>query len=365
MSLRTPTEVSQIAFVNALDPALILPEFIASASTKFIVPVVTQPVLDSIDAVPADYTLLINCSYMPEAKLYDVIIVGGSYAGLSAAMTLGRSLRDVLIIDNGQPCNRQTPNSHNFITQDGEKPGNISAKARAQVLNYKTVELMDGLATYGARSEDGFIISTEDGRQFNSKKLIIATGIKDQMPGINGFAECWGISIIHCPYCHGYEFRGQKTALMANGHMAMHLVSLVHNLSKDLKILTNGAAEFSSEEEGKLNHHNIEIIEKEILKIDNQKGKIDAVIFSDGTKESFAALYAVIPFSQHSDIPELLGCDFTANGHISVNVLQQTNITGVYACGDSTSPMRSVANAVYSGNMAGAAVNKELAEEEF
>src|SRR5690606_408454 len=138
-------------------------------------------------------------------KNFDVIIIGGSYAGLSSAMTLGRALRNVLMIDSGKPCNRQTPHSHNFITQDGEEPGTIAEKAKAQVLKYDTVKFLNDLAVSGKKTENGFVIATETGKEFATKKLVFATGVKDIMPGIKGFSECWGISVIHCPYCHGYE----------------------------------------------------------------------------------------------------------------------------------------------------------------
>src|SRR5690606_28226163 len=143
------------------------------------------------------------------------IIIGGSYARLSAAMALGRSLRNVLIIDSGLPCNRQTPHSHNFITQDGEKPNVIAEKAKAQVLNYDTIKFYNGTAVSGSKIENGFVITTQTEEKFTAKKLIFATGIKDIMPDIKEFQACWGISVIHCPYCHGYEFRNQKTAILA------------------------------------------------------------------------------------------------------------------------------------------------------
>src|SRR5690606_37550650 len=164
---------------------------------------------------------------MVTANYYDVIIVGGSYAGLSAAMALGRSLRKVLVIDSGFPCNRQTPHSHNFITQDGETPFAISQKAREQVMRYPTVRFLDDLALGAAKTATGFTVSTKSGDTFLSRKLITATGIADQLPEIKGFAACWGISVIHCPYCHGYEFRNQRTGILANGDRAFHLASLV------------------------------------------------------------------------------------------------------------------------------------------
>lgn len=156
-------------------------------------------------------------------KNIDVIIIGGSYAGLSAAMALGRSLRNVLVIDSNSPCNKQTPYSHNFITQDGKKPAEITQLAREQVLNYETVQFVHGRAVSGKIIDDGFSIQMQSGDEYKSKKLIFATGIKDLMPDIRGFEDCWGISAIHCPYCHGYELRGTETALMANGEKAYHL----------------------------------------------------------------------------------------------------------------------------------------------
>lgn len=295
----------------------------------------------------------------------EVIIIGGSYAGLSAAMALGRSLRNVLIIDGGLPCNRQTPHSHNFITQDGEKPSTIAAKAKAQVLNYKTVEFHSGFAVSGKKSESGFIVTTQTGEEFKAKKLVFATGIKDTMPNIKGFSESWGISVVHCPYCHGYELRHKKTGIMANGERAFHLASLINNLTDDLTILTSGKADFKPEEIEKLNKHNIEIIETEISEIEHEEGYLKNVILTDGNKIAFEGLYASLPFMQHSDIPISLGCELTEHGYLKADNFQRTNIEGVYACGDNSNIMRSVANAVNSGNVAGAMINAELTTEQF
>ena len=179
-------------------------------------------------------------------KDFEVIILGGSYAGLSAAMALGRSLRNTLIIDAGKPCNRQTPHSHNFLTQDGSTPQEISEISRHQVAKYDTVKFYEGLAIGGKKVAGGFEIRTSRGDAFRTKKLILATGIKDMMSEIPGFAECWGISVVHCPYCHGYEIRNKKTAIIANGDTAIHLASLVNNLSKDIIVLTSGEKTFDN-----------------------------------------------------------------------------------------------------------------------
>lgn len=302
---------------------------------------------------------------MNTTNRFDVIIIGGSYSGLSAAMALGRSLRNVLIIDSGKPCNRQTPNSHNVITLDGVSPGEISRKAKAQVLKYDTVHFIEDKAIKGAKTNDTFTIHTESGKEFEAKKVIFATGVKDIMPDIKGFSECWGISVVHCPYCHGYEIKGKKTGVIANGEIAMHLSPLVKNLTDELTILTNGEAEFNSEQLSKLRENGIRVIEKEIAEIEHANGQIRNVIFRDNSKEDFEATYASIPFKQHLDIPELLGCEIDENGYIHVDMMNKTTVEGVFACGDSTTRMRSVANAIASGNVAGAVINMELSHADF
>ncbi|MHB1104748.1 MAG: NAD(P)/FAD-dependent oxidoreductase [Lutibacter sp.] len=302
---------------------------------------------------------------MEQQTKFDVIIVGGSYAGLSAAMSLGRSLRKVLIIDSGLPCNRQTPHSHNFITQDGEKPGVIAAKGKAQVLNYDTVTFHNGLAISGKKTENGFEVITEKGEKLIAKKLVFAAGIKDIMPDIKGFAECWGISVIHCPYCHGYEVRRLKTGLLANGERAYHLSAMINNLTDELTILTNGKQDFNAVQSNILHKHRISIVENEIEELVHEDGYIRNVLFKDGSSRNFETVYAVVPFEQHCDIPVILGCELTEFGHIKVDAFYKTTIEGVYACGDNTAMMRSVANAVSAGNMTGAMVNKEITDKQF
>lgn len=302
---------------------------------------------------------------MSTKKKFEVIIIGGSYSGLSAAMTLGRSLRNVLIIDSDLPCNRQTPHSHNFITQDGVAPSEISRKAKSQVLQYNTVEFIQDKAVKGIKSDSNFYVQTELGKEFEAKKVIFATGIKDLMPEIKGLSDCWGISVVHCPYCHGYEIRNKKTGIIANGETAFHLTPMVRNLTDKLTILTNGKAEFDSEQLSKFSKNNVRIIEKEITEVEHENGHIKHVVFSDNSKELFEATYAALPFKQHSDIPELLGCELNEQGYIQVDMMGKTTVEGAFACGDNTTRIRSVANAVASGNMAGAIINMELSTEQF
>lgn len=296
---------------------------------------------------------------------YDVIIIGGSYSGLAAGMALGRALRKVLIIDSGDPCNKQTPHSHNFLTNDGKPPKEIAAIARKQVQMYSTVNFLDALVTSGNKITNGFEVDVNTGETFTARKLVFATGIKDMMPEIPGFAESWGISVLHCPYCHGYEVRGHKTGILANGDAGFELSSLISNWTNDLTLYTNGISTFTAQQKAKLDEHKIAVVETQIEKLENKSGYIQNIVFNDGTKAQINALYAKVPFVQHSPIPQMLGCELSQDGYIKIDPMQRTTVYGVYACGDNTTRMRTVANAVAMGTTAGLMVNKELIEEDF
>ena len=296
---------------------------------------------------------------------FEVIIIGGSYSGLAAGMALGRALRKVLIIDSGEPCNRYTPHSHNFITHDGSVPGEIAALARQQVKNYNTVTFLNGRALRAEKKDNLFYVSASPDKTFTSKKLIFATGVLDIMPDIPGFEDCWGKSVIHCPYCHGYEVRGERTGILGNGEYAFEFAALIFNWTKDLSVYTNGKSTLTDEQRKKLISHNINIIEDEVERIEHSGGYLQKLIFRNGKSVALKALYARPPFKQHCDIPESLGCEITDEGYIKIDPTQKTTIPGVYACGDNTIRMRSVANAVAMGTTAGAMVNRELVVEAF
>ena len=302
---------------------------------------------------------------MSENNTFDVIIVGGSYSGLAAGMALGRAMKKVLIIDGGKPCNRQTPYSHNFITHDGDTPTEIAALANLQVRSYDTVQFFDGFATSGIKTENGFEIEVASGETFTAKKLIFATGIKDFMPDIDGFAACWGISVLHCPYCHGYEVRNEITGLLGNGEFGFDLARLISNWTNDLTLFTNGTSTLTVEQTAKLEKHRIKIVEKEVERFEHSNGYLQKIIFRDGTKSTIKAIYAPTPFEQHCKIPESLGCELTDEGYIKIDSLQETSVKGVYACGDNVTRMRTVANAVGMGTTAGIAVSKKMIFEEF
>lgn len=299
------------------------------------------------------------------SKTYEVLIIGGSYAGLSAAMALGRSLRNVLVIDAGDPCNKQTPHSHNFLTQDGKTPKEIATLAQHQVGQYPTVEVCKDLAVSGQKTETGFEVATQSGQLYQAKKLIFATGIKDQMPAIEGFAQCWGISVVHCPYCHGYEAKNRRTVIMASVEHAAHLAPMVYNLSEELSIVPVGEGSFSEQELEALERNRVSVVQDVVEAIEHRAGFVQQLHFKSGKTMAVDVVYAPLPFQQHSDIPASLGCEFTEMGHLQVDGFQKTSVEGVFACGDNSTFMRSVANAVANGNAAGAVVNKELCMEAF
>ncbi len=302
---------------------------------------------------------------MKTRNAFDVIIIGGSYSGLAAAMALGRALKKVLIIDSHQPCNRQTPHSHNFLTQDGKPPAEIAALARVQVEQYDSVHFYSGLAVKGTQSAAGYAIETSTGECFEAKKLIFATGIQDRLPEIPGFAACWGISALHCPYCHGYEVKNQPTGILGNGESGFEFAMLISNWTEDLTLLTHGKSSLTAGQQRKLEKHRIRIIETEIARIDHSNGAIHHLYFKDGAKIPVNALYTRPDFVQHCQIPESLGCELTQEGYLKTDPMQKTTVAGIYACGDNTTRMRTVANAVAMGTTAGMMLNKELVTEAF
>jgi thioredoxin reductase len=302
---------------------------------------------------------------MKNKNIYDVIIIGGSYAGLAAAMALGRALKNTLVLDSGLPCNRQTPHSHNFLTNDGKTPAEIAATAKQQVLAYPTVAFFNATVTNASKTGDGFIVSLNSGETFSAHKLIFATGIKDILPNVTGLSECWGISVLHCPYCHGYEVKGVPTAILNNGDTAFELAKLIRNWTDDLVILANGSADFTDEQWHFFKMQNIKVKAGEVSAVVHTDGYISGIAFADGTSVPVKAAYMRAPFVQHSGLAEKLGCEITPEGYIKINPMQQTTVQGVFSCGDNSGPMRAVAHAVFTGTMAGISASKELIFENY
>jgi thioredoxin reductase len=215
------------------------------------------------------------------------------------------------------------------------------------------------------KTAEGFEIETDTGEAFNAGKILFATGLKDIMPAIPGFAECWGISVLHCPYCHGYEVRNLKTALTANGDAGFEFARLLSHWTSELTLLTNGKSTLTGVQSDQLRKRNIEIIETEIERIEHNNGLLNQIILKDQSEISAKALYARPVLEQHCKIPVEMGCELTEQGLLKVDAFQKTNIAGVFACGDNSSLARAVSVSVAAGTIAGASINKELVEASF
>ncbi|WP_183565175.1 NAD(P)/FAD-dependent oxidoreductase [Mucilaginibacter sp. SP1R1] len=296
---------------------------------------------------------------------YEIIIIGGSYAGLSAATTLGRALRKVLVIDGGKPCNRQTPHSHNFLTRDGETPATIANIAKDQLTRYKTVKFVHDFAIDAARQKRGFEVLTLSGKIYTASRLLFATGITDAIPDILGFAECWGISVLHCPYCHGYEVSYQPTGVIGNGDGGFEMAKLISNWTKDLTLFTNGEPTLTAAQLQKLKSKKIKIIDSEVQAIAHHNGQVKSIALAGNLNHDINVLYARVPFAQHCNLPQQLGCQLTDMGYMAVDGFYQTSVPGIYAAGDNITPMRSVALAVSGGVSAGAFINKDLIDNAY
>ncbi|TGL06515.1 NAD(P)/FAD-dependent oxidoreductase [Leptospira bouyouniensis] len=297
---------------------------------------------------------------MDSLQKADITIIGGSYSGLSAALTLVRSLRNVLVIDSERPCNQNTPFSHNFITHDGIKPSEIRQKALSDLNEYKTFKLQLGEATSIQKKGSGYLIKGNGLNEIQTDKIIFATGVKDLLPEIPGFAQAWGKTVIHCPYCHGYEYVGNQTGLWMNEEGVYEHAKFLKHWSKEITIFTNGPVQFSTEEVNKIESEGIAIQTEPVMELIQKDGKISGLLFQSGKNFPLQTLYSKIPIVQHSKLPEELGCKLLPSGLIDVSPFYETSISDVYAVGDMASMFRSVAHAVHSGNLAASKLNRTM-----
>lgn len=294
----------------------------------------------------------------------EVIIIGGSYAGLSAAMALGRSLRSVRIIDNGKPCNRFTPFSHNFLLGDGVPPAQLREEARRQVAAYSTITWTNSTVTSVTGVNGNFIVNTHEGN-FAAGKILFATGVYDELSKPEGLEACWGKSVLHCPYCHGYEVKGRLTGILASGPAAFEMSRLLSQWTTNLILLTDGGPEPDAEQERLIRKHGIGIIHDKVIRLHHDNGRLHGVEFANGQVLPLEVMYTHAPKRQHCPAPEQLGCQLDDTGMLVVNDFQETTVKGVYAAGDNCNLMRSVSLAVSAGSRAGALINRALVEESF
>jgi thioredoxin reductase len=297
--------------------------------------------------------------------MLDVVIIGGSSAGLSAALVLGRCLRDVVVIDDQQPCNRFSHASHGFLTRDGIQPSELAQIAYEQLKHYPTVVRKMATALHIEKRDTGFEITSSDGSKLEARIVLLATGLHDELPPLTDIEGLWGKSVFHCPYCDGYEVRDKVVAVYGEDETALHQVMMLRNLTDNLTLCTAGSWELTVAQRERLTRYGIGVVEHPIAALESVGTQIQAVRFVDGTSLSCDALFIRPKTTHRTTFAHDLGCTVNEHNVVQVDIRGRTSIEGVYAAGDLSSPMRSVAIAVAQGAAAAYGINAHLVERDF
>jgi thioredoxin reductase len=294
--------------------------------------------------------------------MHDVIVVGGSYAGISAALQLGRARRRVLVIDAGQRRNRFAAHSHGFLGQDGRDPAVIAATARAELLAYRTVTWLESAAT-DARVIDGgsFSVTVASGACHEAKRLVLAGGVVDELPDIPGVADRWGRTVFHCPYCHGYELENGRIGVIATSPLSAHVAQMLPDWGTTT-YFTRGLFEPTEEEQAAFVRRGVAIDRARVLTVTG--GAHDVTVqLADGRSESFAGLFVMPKTRVAGPLAAQLGCALE-NGptgqFVQTDLMRETSVRGVFACGDAAMAAGSVALAVGDGVRAGVSAHQSL-----
>ncbi|KYG60961.1 alkyl hydroperoxide reductase [Bdellovibrio bacteriovorus] len=298
---------------------------------------------------------------------YDVLIVGGGPAGLSAALNLARMQRKVILCDDARPRNAPSSHLNSFPTRDGIHPQEWRKLAMADIEKYRTTEFFSGSVKSIEKQSAGFRAELSSSKYVHVRKVILAEGIQDRHPDIPGLKDLWGKSVFHCPFCHGYEVRDKKLALLSDATFAAHMVPMIRGLSKDLVLLTNGAENLDPEFIRHLEKNTVPWISKKITHLESVGEQLRSVHFVDGEKINLEGIFMtpVLPFQIKSSLGTSLGCELNEMGLYKIGMKYETSVPGVYAAGDSSTMMHSVLMASAAGSMAGAAAVHEILAEDF
>ena len=296
-------------------------------------------------------------------EIQDCIIVGGGPAGLNAAVVLGRCGRKVLLFDSKKYRNQYSHGMHNYLTQDDILPLDFIAISRKEMDKYG-VQLKEKKVIRSRKNKDGlFEVCDEDNITYYAKKLLIATGLTDNLPTIEGFEEMYGSSVYHCPYCDGWEVRGRALGVYAKNKNGWELALTLKGWSEDVTLYTDGKINYKEDQEELLKANDVKIVTDKIAKLKGDNGHIQKVVLKNGNEIDCGALFFVNGYTQHCNLAETFGCDINKKGVIVTNLKQETDTDGLFVAGDASKDMHFVVVAASEGAKAGVVINKELQKE--
>lgn len=293
---------------------------------------------------------------------FDVIIVGGSFAGQSAALQLARARRSVLLIDAGRPRNRFAEAAHGFLTQDGQAPSDILATANRQLSGYRTVQRCEARAIGATTIEGGVRVVLAGGQEETGQCMILTTGVRDTLPDLPGLPERWGLSVLHCPYCHGYELNGRPMGVLARNELAIHQAMLVSDWGPTT-LFTQGVLVPTPDQIAALADRGISIEQAPVVELLGTSPQLEAVRLADHRTVPLSGLFIAPQTSPGSDLAEKLGCVFDESPvgpFVSVDARQQTSVPRVFAAGCIANPMANIALAVAAGVTAASGAHQML-----
>ena len=296
---------------------------------------------------------------------YDVVVVGGGAAGLSGALMLARSRRSVVVIDAGTPRNAPAEGVHGLLARDGMPPAELLDRGRAEVRGYGG-QVVAGQVTSAKHDGDGFAVTLGDGRVVRARRLLVATGLADELPGVPGLRDRWGRDVVHCPYCHGWELRDQPLAFLILRPADVFLGLKLTHLSSDVVGLLNGTPDPPPAQQEMLREAGITLRAEPIARLADDGDRLRQVIFTGGTYLDRAGLFVHPPARQAAPFAASLGCDMLPDGIVAVDDLGRTSVPGVYAAGDMGRrpampiPGQLVAVAAAAGTLAAVAADQEL-----
>jgi thioredoxin reductase len=297
---------------------------------------------------------------------YDVIVIGGGPAGLSGAVALSRALRSVLVIDAGEPRNAPADGIHNYLTRDDIAPADFRAAGQTEVRHYGG-EIVDGRVTGAAREGDLLTVTLADGRTYAARRLLVTTGLTDELPDIPGLREHWGHHVIHCPYCHGYEARGQAIGIIGSSPMSLHQALMWRQWSDDITLFLHTAPEPDAEQARQLAARGIKLVTEKVAEVVTEGDKLTGVRLTDGTVIARETLVVAPRFMANAEPLPSLGLVATDNDFGSAVAAEpsgRTAVPGVWVAGNVTDQMAQVVSAAAAGLMVAAQLNSELITED-